>query len=364
MKMMMMMTMGILFGMSIASAWILESGVEIESGGDGYYVNQNDTVLTEMVYEDGNAYFYNSTYDNLIWRFDNDTIIDQSDNTTLPDTDLVENVSIVIDYRFNLTEGEKTDLFDVNDAVIDTIVPIMVKNITDDIYVFLNSTVDYEDINITVKVTSLDDLSAQAWKYKEGSGEEVNIEAENVTYASGMIYALASTNVDTGDENVIYYTLVVDATFSIAMPSDYASWTEIIGEDEGGATSLDWISFNFTDYPEYYCEPQQLGSDSDKQEGVEKPIFYIDVNGNTDMDIKIRFSSSLPGGIVVGGNASCSGTYVSCQNVIQGISTDYVTLIDDLSQTDSFGNVTLYANVTGGSDGESAGQTLYIYGVD
>jgi len=39
-------------------------------------------------------------------------------------------------------------------------------------------------------------------------------------------------------------TSAVDATFSIAMPSDYTGWTQVTGTDESGATSIDWISFN------------------------------------------------------------------------------------------------------------------------
>ncbi len=157
---------------------------------------------------------------------------------------------------------------------------------------------------------------------------------------------------------------VVDATFSIAMPSDYGSWTAITGTSEGSATSVDWISFNFTDIPQYYVQPYQLGASADTQNGAAEPIFYIDATGNTDIDVQLRFSSSLPSGLTVEGNATCSGTYNSCQGPGVQITTSYVTLVDDLSQTDSFANITLWGNVSDGTSPTSTGFTMYIYGFD
>lgn len=155
----------------------------------------------------------------------------------------------------------------------------------------------------------------------------------------------------------------IDATFSIAMPGSYTSWTTISGTTEETATATDWISFNFTDIPQYWVQPYQLGDASKDQNGASEPIFYIDVTGNTDMDFSLRFSS-LPSGIAIMGNASCSGTYTSCQSAVQNIQTSYVQLINDLSQTSSFGNITLYGNLSAGTPPTGTGYTLYILGQD
>lgn len=187
------------------------------------------------------------------------------------------------------------------------------------------------------------------------------------TYNVTKIYADDGTSINTTTHTDVFFTIsaATDATFAIALPSDYSSFTDITGTSEGGATAIDWISFNFTDFPENYCEPSQLGASADKQNGITKPIFYIDNTGNTDIDIEFKFSSSLPTGVVVGGNSSCTGTYASCTSTLTNIGTSYVKLVDDLSQTDSFANITFYGNVsTGATAGESSGYTLYIYGYD
>lgn len=156
-----------------------------------------------------------------------------------------------------------------------------------------------------------------------------------------------------------------DATFSIAMPDDYTSWTEITGENEATSTYTSVnISCNFTESEQDWVEPY-ANYDSDYAQSTAdlKPIFYIDNTGTGASDFSLRINATLPYGMNITANATCSGTYDSCEATPQNISTTYVTLVTGLSQTNSYANITLYC---GESKQVQAGQhgniRIYING--
>jgi len=151
-----------------------------------------------------------------------------------------------------------------------------------------------------------------------------------------------------------------NASFSLAMPSTY-SWTTIIGTSEGSATTLTWISFNFTDIPQNFVQPFTSGSSSNAQNGNATPIFWINNIGNVNTNISLRFSTALPSGISVMANVSCNGTYTSCNNTLSTLGTTYTQIIT-LLNPNSFANITLYANVSSGTlvSANNGGYSLYI----
>jgi parallel beta-helix repeat protein len=156
---------------------------------------------------------------------------------------------------------------------------------------------------------------------------------------------------------------VSDATWNLSMPSNYASWTSISGTAEGSATVLTYIGCNFSDIPQNWVQPSEGGNFANNQSGILKPIFYIDNTGTGAMDFSVKLGSNLPYGANITGNASCSGTYTSCQTIIQNITTTYTKLITGLSQTTSFGNITLYCGASKlVSSGQSSGVEIYLNG--
>ena len=147
-------------------------------------------------------------------------------------------------------------------------------------------------------------------------------------------------------KTVVYFNVPSDASFAIAMPANYAD------------------SFNFTEVPQNWIEPWQLGQSSNNQAGITKPIFYIDNTGNVDEKFELYWSGSLPSGISVCGNSSCTGTCTSpgtlteCTTIgeTEGSATTFATTI----KTDEYLNITLYANVSSGTAAGQTSQTLYI----
>jgi len=172
-----------------------------------------------------------------------------------------------------------------------------------------------------------------------------------LAYAASSVYYAKST---------VYFNVPADASFAIAMPADYSSWTTITGTDETGATAVDWISFNFTNVPQSTLqEPYQLGDSANAQSGPTKPIFYIDNTGNVNEKFEIRIDSSLPTGVEMYFNATCTGTCTNPTTDLTAISTTYQTLVDSLP-TDAYLNVTLYANVTSTASAGQSSVLLYI----
>ena len=206
-------------------------------------------------------------------------------------------------------------------------------------------------------------------KYGSFFGYEWNIHNTTITAVEGSnnvtVYANDTAgNVGSATEYFSVSTFASNAVFSIAMPSDYSSFTNVSGENETDATAYDWISFNFTERPQYYVQPYQLGNATNTQNGATQPIFLIDNVGNVNIDLSFRFESALPTGITVEGNASCSGTYTSCQSSSIELNTSYITLVENISYTDSFANITLYSNMSSEATPTTTGITLYIKGVE
>jgi hypothetical protein len=172
-----------------------------------------------------------------------------------------------------------------------------------------------------------------------------------IAYAASTQYYAKTT---------IYFNVPIDATFSVGLPSSY-SLTNITGTTEGTATSVSWISFNFTAAPQSALQqPYALGATADAQAGSAKPIFLIKNTGNTNETFSIRADASLPTGISLYGNATCAtGDCTSPTTALTAVSTTYVSMVSSLYTT-KYLNLTLYANTTSSA---IAGQTsvgLYI----
>jgi len=176
-----------------------------------------------------------------------------------------------------------------------------------------------------------------------------------VAYAASSVYYAQTT---------VYFQIPADASFAIAMPANYGQWYTITGENEGGATPTDWISFNFTNVPQSWVEPYQHGNQSWPQQGATQPIFYIDNTGNVDEAFYIYWGSDLPSGISVCVNSTCTGTCIdpgtisTCTSI--GVGQGSATQIATTIKTDEFLNVTLYANVTSDAAAGEVSRTLYI----
>jgi hypothetical protein len=160
-------------------------------------------------------------------------------------------------------------------------------------------------------------------------------------------------------KTTIYFNVPTDATFSVGLPSTY-SLTAITGTDETGATSVSWISFNFTAAPQSALQqPYAVGVSADAQAGSAKPIFLIKNTGNTNETFLIRADATLPTGMYLYGNATCATGCSGPTTALTAISTSYVSMVSSL-YTNNYLNLTLYANTTSSA---TAGQTsvgLYI----
>jgi len=155
-----------------------------------------------------------------------------------------------------------------------------------------------------------------------------------------------------------------DATWSLGVPNGFVL-VAITGTTEGSATdTINWTSCNFTNLNQNWIEPLINGTSSMNQSTANhRPIFYIDNTGTGAENFAIRLSANLPSGINITANASCSGTYTSCQATPQNITTSYTTLVNGLSQTSSFANITFFCGVSGtASAGQSGGISLIING--
>lgn len=166
----------------------------------------------------------------------------------------------------------------------------------------------------------------------------------------------------------VYFNVPSDATFSISFPDDYTSWNAITGETEGGATDLsssDWVSFNFSAVPDTWAEPQHLGVAANIQAGITKPIFFIDNTGNVDEQFELYWATTLPAGIEVCGNSSCTGTCTSpgtisaCTEIGVGEASES-TFASTITNSEYL-NITLYGNVTAGTAGGETSETIYIH---
>jgi hypothetical protein len=231
---------------------------------------------------------------------------------------------------------------------------------------------DNLDLNYSWLWTNETSGNGKNYTTNYGSPMDINLTAgqtwsnftwDNNTFASGVVAWKIYANDSGNNENVTsqgYFTVYVpDAAFAIAMPTDF-TFTSITATSEGAATQTapNNISFNFTTVPEYWIEPCAGGSCSGsyKQNGANHPIYYVNVTGNVPIKIGIKLNATLTTGLQLGANASCSGTYNSCQSTLQSIGNTYVSLVDDLGVS-SYANITLYANLT--STSLTPGEKVY-----
>lgn len=167
----------------------------------------------------------------------------------------------------------------------------------------------------------------------------------------GMPIALAASD-SYYSRTTVYFSIPKDATFSIAFPNDYTTWTTITGTDDTTTnTTTDYITFNFTSSPTQNAlqEPYQEGASADAQAGNVKPIMYIDNTGSGALTFEIKADALPATGITLWFNASCTGTCSGTeQATATNITTAYQSLTDAL-ETDEYLNLTLYANVSGGA---------------
>lgn len=175
-----------------------------------------------------------------------------------------------------------------------------------------------------------------------------------------IVPTLAASNVYYA-KTTVYFNVPSDATFSIAMPSNYASWTQIVGTTEGGATSTTWISFNFSSASSgTLVQPYEAGASGDAQNGALEPIYYIDNTGNVNEQFKIYLGTATPSGVALYVNATCGSctsplTTLTAVGVTEGSAN---TLTSSLANTDYL-NITLYGNTSSATAGET-NRVIYI----
>ena len=162
-------------------------------------------------------------------------------------------------------------------------------------------------------------------------------------------------------KTTVYFNVPSDASFSIAMPANYGSWTSVTGTTEGGATATDWISFNFTNVPQATLqEPYQLGVSGNNQAGAAKPIFYIDNTGNVNEKFEINLSTAVATGIGFYFNATCTGSCTTPTTTLTEFSSgNYQQLVASLPTT-SYLNITLYGNTSSSAAAGTTSNTVYI----
>lgn len=161
-------------------------------------------------------------------------------------------------------------------------------------------------------------------------------------------------------QSLVIFNVPSDATFSVAMPSNYGSWTAISStSDYPSGTATDWISFNFTSGSQSALqEPYEAGASGTKQTGTTSPIYWIKATGNTNISLDIKLNMTEPTGIQLNYNASCNGPggngCGTVKTAITRMTTAYQSLCTQLNFTaGTFLNVTLYANTSGVSGGNS-----------
>ena len=141
--------------------------------------------------------------------------------------------------------------------------------------------------------------------------------------------------------------------FTVLMPSSYTCPSgrycfNLTATTEAAANETSWISFNFTTCCsiEIDVQPCVTGNCSaDKQDGTGKPIFLIDNTGTTLLNLSLRFNETLPIGINVSANATCLANNCSfTQGTKQLLNTTYITIVGGLNATNSFANVSLWAD--------------------
>ncbi len=147
--------------------------------------------------------------------------------------------------------------------------------------------------------------------------------------------------------------------FTILMPANFSSpFFNITATSEATANQTDFISFNFTTVPQDFVEPWRVGNATLNQSGPTRPIFLVDNTGNVNITIALYTNnSSLPTGISLGANSTCSsGGCSTTVSTLTSITTASQNFLTELTWQgcggffeQCYGNITLYANVSGGT---------------
>lgn len=185
----------------------------------------------------------------------------------------------------------------------------------------------------------------------------------NEIFLIGILLLLISVPVALAEYAVtkVYFNVPSDTSFTISMPSNYATnkWN-ITGTSEAAATETDWISFNFTQLPQPTLQqPWRLGLSAENQDGSSKPIMILQPRGNVNLTFTMYRNVSLPPNIYLYVNATCFAPGY-CQNVLTtltevGTSPIVLATQVDWSNPNGAVNVTLWANTSTGVQG---GQTF------
>lgn len=150
----------------------------------------------------------------------------------------------------------------------------------------------------------------------------------------------------------VYFNIPSDTSFTIQMPSVYASneW-DITATTEATANETDWISFNFTQAPQSDLqEPLRVGTSDQGQSGSGTPIMLLKPAGNLNLTFSAYINETIPTGVELYINATCYAAGY-CQNeltTLTAVTSSATTLATDVDYSDANGilNVTLYANTT------------------
>ncbi len=138
--------------------------------------------------------------------------------------------------------------------------------------------------------------------------------------------------------------------FLLMMPAPYAGANynfTITALTEPSANSTSWVSFNFTlPLPNTLVQPCTLGNcPTDQQDAHRKPIFLIDNIGTVSVDIHLRLNETLPRGIYVMANATCTGCS-SATAAPTNLTDLNVTIVRGLPTGAGLANISLWANAT------------------
>ena len=155
-----------------------------------------------------NMIFQNRTSTDFLWDLTNHNITKKTDLDTSNSTVVATSTPrmfVLLSGQFNLTEGSKTKLYDTSNNLIDDEVPITIKTATNS-SILINSTYDFDEIDLRVNVTSVSNMTNVTWYYKGFDyAIAIAVETANVTYGNGLVFDLKGINISsTGDNELTY----------------------------------------------------------------------------------------------------------------------------------------------------------------
>ena len=165
--------------------------------------------------------------------------------------------------------------------------------------------------------------------------------------ASFVVAEFAQTNV--------FFTVPTVVSFTVTLPAgtNATSNTTTAGAPLANPATSD-IWFNSSASSATHIQPCVTGG-SACQTGATYPIFQYDNTGNVNISLWLSFNASLPSGVLVGVNSTCSGSANGqgvCHTALYDVnSSKNALVVSNLSftggpNTGNYTNVTLYANFT------------------